>query len=59
MTVIQTLLTAMTRNECVGSAEFYRELPEPTIDDTGMRVCRDQDWNDEDILLNSVQLYVL
>ena len=31
----------------------------PTIDDAGMRVCRDQDRNDEDILLISVQLYVL
>ena len=46
-------------NQCFGSATFYRELPEPTSEDIEMRVCRDQDNNDEDILLTLVDLYVL
>ena len=46
-------------NQCVGSATFYRELPESTSEDVEMRVCRDQDNNDEDILLTLVELYVL
>ena len=46
-------------NQCVGSAAFYRELPEPASENIEMRVCRDQDNNDEDILLTLVELYVL
>ena len=46
-------------NQCVGSATFHRELLEPTSEDIEMRVCRDQDNNDEDILLTLVELYVL
>ena len=45
--------------QCIGSAAFYRELPEPTVDGIEMRVCRDQNRNDEDILLTLIELYVL
>ncbi len=38
---------------------FVRELPHSTTDDIEMRVCRDEDRSNEDILLRSVEIYVL
>ena len=41
------------------SATFYRELLESTTEDIEMRVCRDENWNDEDFLVTLVEIYVL
>ena len=46
-------------NQCVGDGTFYRQLPQPTTEDIEMRVCRDQDRSDEDILITFVELYVI
>ena len=45
-------------NQCVGNATFYKELPQPTTDNIEMRICRDQDRGDEDILITLVEIYV-
>ena len=37
---------------------FYKQLPQPTTDDLEMRVCRDEDISNEDIALESVEIYV-
>ena len=37
---------------------FYRELPQPTTDDIEMRVCRDEDSTNEDILIQVIEMYV-
>ena len=37
---------------------FYKQLPQPTTDDLEMRVCRDEDVSNEDIALESVEIYV-
>jgi hypothetical protein len=37
---------------------FYRQLPQPTTDDIEMRVCRDQEAGNEDIAIESVEIYV-
>ena len=37
---------------------FYRELPQPTDDDIEMRVCRSFSRFDEDIALESADIYV-
>ena len=37
---------------------FYRQLPEATTDDIEMRVCRDEDRDNEDILIQSVDIYI-
>ena len=37
---------------------FHKHLPQPTTDDIEMRVCRDQDQNDEDIPIAHVEIYV-
>ena len=39
-------------------AWFYRQLPQPTTDDIEMRVCRDEDRDNEDILIQSVDIYI-
>ena len=36
---------------CAGNETFYRQLSESTADNIEMRVCRDQDRRDEDILV--------
>jgi len=46
-------------NQCYGPTTFYRELLEPTTENIEMRVCRDDDQTNEDILLTLVELYVL
>ena len=45
--------------QCFSNATFYRELPQSTTDDTELRVCRDEDRNNEDLLVTFVELYVL
>ena len=45
--------------QCFSNATFYRELPQPTTDDIELRVCRDEDRNNEDLLVTFVELYVL
>ena len=45
--------------QCIGNETFYRQLSESTTDDIEMRVCRDQDRDDEDILISFVELFVL
>ena len=45
-------------DQCVGNETFYRTLTQPTNDDIEMRVCRDQDSADEDILLTFVEIFV-
>ena len=37
---------------------FYRQLPETTTDDIEMRVCRYEDRDNEDILIQSVDIYI-
>ena len=37
---------------------FYKKLPQTTTDDIEMRVCRDQERDDEDIAVEIVELYV-
>ena len=37
---------------------FYRQLPKATTDDIEMRVCRDEDRDNEDILIQSVDIYI-
>ena len=37
---------------------FYKQLPQPTTDDLEMRVCRDEEVSNEDIALESVEIYV-
>ena len=45
-------------NSCNDGDTFYRNLNISTSEDLEMRVCRDQDSNDEDILLSYVELFV-
>ena len=45
--------------QCFGNETFYRQLSESTTDNIEMRVCRDQDRLDEDILITFVELFVL
>ena len=45
--------------QCFGNETFYRQLSESTTDNIEMRVCRDQPRSDEDILISSVELFVL
>ena len=44
--------------QCVGGESFFRDLPELTTEQIEMRVCREQDRRDEDILEAGVELYV-
>ena len=44
--------------QCVGGESFFRDLPGPTTEQIEMRVCREQDRRDEDILVTEVELYV-
>ena len=37
---------------------FYKQLPHPTTDHLEMRVCRDEEVSNEDIALESVEIYV-
>ena len=37
---------------------FYKQLPQPTTADIEMRVCRDQDAGNEDVAIESVEIYV-
>ena len=37
---------------------FYKQLPQPTTDSIEMRLCRDQSIDDEDIAIESVEIYV-
>ena len=37
---------------------FYRELPQSTTDDIEMRVCRNEDRDNEDIAIEVVEIYV-
>ena len=46
-------------NQCKGSNTFFKNLMQPTSDDIEMRVCTDQDENDEEIFLSFVELYVM
>ena len=45
--------------QCFGNETFYRQLSESTTDNIELRVCRDQDRDDEDILISFVELFVL
>ena len=45
-------------DQCVGNATFVRQLPKPTTEDIDMRVCMDQDPEDEGIFLALLELYV-
>jgi hypothetical protein len=37
---------------------FSKQLPQPTADDIEMRVCRDQDYSDENIAIEIVEIFV-
>ena len=37
---------------------FYKQLPQPTMDDIEVRVCRDEVRSDEDIAIEIIDLYV-
>ena len=45
--------------QCFGNETFYRQLSESTTDDIEMRVCRDQDQSEEDVLISYVELFVM
>ena len=45
--------------QCIGSNTFYKNLTQLTSDDIQMRVCTDQDENDEDIFFSFVELYIM
>ena len=36
---------------------FYKQLPQPTSDDIEVRVCADQDRNDEDIRIEKIHIF--
>ena len=36
---------------------FHKQLPQPTTDDIEMRVCRDEDADNEDIAIKSIEIY--
>lgn len=38
---------------------FHKQLPQPTTDDIEMRLCRDQQRSDEDVMVYKVEIYVL
>ena len=44
--------------QCVGGECFFRNLSEPTTEQIEMRVCREQDRSDEDILVTEIEIYV-
>ena len=46
------------RDQCIGNATFYRQLPHATTVDIEMRVCRGQDRHDEDILLTFIEIFL-
>ena len=48
-----------TGNQCIGNNNFYRQLSKSTTDDIEMRVCRDQKRLDEDVLISSVEIFVV
>jgi hypothetical protein len=37
---------------------FYRQLPQPTTDDIEMRVCRNNVASNEDIAIETVEIYI-
>ncbi len=37
---------------------FYKQLPQPTIDDIEMRVCRDEGINNEDVAIEVVEIFI-
>ena len=37
---------------------FYKQLPQPTADNIEMRVCRNQERHNEDVLLETIEIYV-
>ena len=37
---------------------FYRQLTKPENSDIEMRICRDQEFHDEGIAVEQIQLYV-
>ena len=45
--------------QCIGSNTFYKNLTQLTSDYIQMRVCTDQDENDEDIFFSFVELYIM
>ena len=44
---------------CFGNETVYRQLSESTTGNIEMRLCRDQDQDDEDILISFLELFVL
>ena len=49
-------------NACCGFNNppwFCTSLPQPTTDDLELRACHDQDANNEDVIVNMVELYIL
>ena len=44
--------------QCDGGESFFRNLSEPTTEQIEMRVCREQERSDEDILVTEIELYV-
>ena len=45
-------------DQCIGDSIFFRQLPQPTTNDIEMRVCRDEDRGNEDVLFTSIEMYV-
>ena len=37
---------------------FHKQLPQPTTDNIEMRVCRDEDVSNEDIVIEVVEIYI-
>ena len=47
-------------SECCdrGGPSFCKQLPQPTQEDIELRVCRDEQRNNEDIVLEQIELYI-
>ena len=45
-------------DECCTTPYFVKTLPQPTTDDIEMRVCRNEVRDDEDIAIETVEIYV-
>lgn len=37
---------------------LHKRLPQPTIDDIEMRMCRNSDRSNEDVLIETIEIYV-
>ena len=56
--VLSTHMWCTRSDECCTTPYFLKTLPQPTTDDIEMRVCRSGDRDNEDIAIETVEIYV-